>query len=50
MQYYYNIKQYYPFIEIFFFKIKFIEMLLNSDIHKKNCSNNFTISKGNKLN
>jgi hypothetical protein len=27
-----------------------IEMLLNSDIHKKNCSNDFTFPKGNKCN
>jgi hypothetical protein len=25
-------------------------MLLNSDIQKKNCSNDFTLSKGNKCN
>jgi hypothetical protein len=27
-----------------------IEMLLNIDIQKKNCSNDFTLSKGNKFN
>jgi len=27
-----------------------IEILLNNDVQKKNCSNNFTLSKGNKCN
>ncbi len=27
-----------------------IEMLLHNDIHQKNCSNDFTLSKGNKYN
>jgi len=41
----------YPFIKHFlFFKRMLIEMLLNSDIQKKNYSNYFTLSKGNKCN
>jgi hypothetical protein len=37
-------------LNIFFFKRMVIEMLLNSDIQKNICSNDFTFSKGNKCN
>jgi hypothetical protein len=37
-----------PVIKHFFFKKMVIEMFLNSDIQKQNCSNFFTFFKGNK--
>ncbi len=49
-RYCYYISKNLIYLFTFFFKRMVIEMLLNNDIEKTNCSNDFTLPNGNKYN